>query len=165
MKNWVIEAMGLALFLVLGIAGVIAATQITGFSFDPLGSKSAPYVVGGFTILLSMVSAVFLFNHIRRNDPEAPGREADEERSYTAREILEVFGLLVLAILYILVLFKLRIPFSMATVVFLPAAACLSERSLRGQMPFIALAAGAIIGIGGEFLFTRVFFIDLPTLW
>ncbi|MBQ4827427.1 hypothetical protein J4729_23205 [Leisingera sp. HS039] len=41
MKNWAIEATSLVLFLLLGAACVWAATQITGFSFDPLGSKFA----------------------------------------------------------------------------------------------------------------------------
>lgn len=171
MKNWVIEAIGLVLFLGLGFASIIAATQITGFSFDPLGSKSAPYVIGSFTIALSFAAGLILLRSLLR----APGamqverateaENAEGERDYTVREILEVLGLFLVAIFYVLALFKLRIPFSIATVVFLPIAACLLERTIRGRIPIIALIAGAIIGIGGELLFTKVFFIDLPSLW
>lgn len=165
MKNWVIESVGLILFLVLGVAGVIAATQISGFSFDPLGSKSAPYVIGGATILLSLATAATLIKRVRAEESNTAESSEEKERVYTGQELSEVIGLLALGICYILVLFKLRIPFSISTIVFLPTAACLLERSIKGRLPFIALAAGAIIGFGGEFLFTKVFFIDLPTLW
>ncbi|WP_299665653.1 tripartite tricarboxylate transporter TctB family protein [uncultured Ruegeria sp.] len=171
MKYWVIEAIALVLFLGLGIASIVAATQITGFSFDPLGSKSAPYVVGGFTVALSVAAGLILLRGLSR-DPEAMQQEsaneaddASEKRDYTALELLEVLGLFVVAIFYVLALFKFRLPFSIATIVFLLTAACLLERTLRGRIPIIALIAGAIIGIGGELLFTKVFFIDLPSLW
>lgn len=165
MKNWVIEAIGLVLFLGLGIASVLAAAQITGFSFDPLGSKSAPYAAGGFTIALSLIGGLFLIRDIGKPQPPAQEQDSSAERIYSAREIIEVLGLLLLAILYVIALFKLRTPFSLTTMVFLPVAACLLERTFKGRIPVIALMAGTIIGFGGELLFTKVFFIDLPTLW
>lgn len=170
-KNWVIEAIGLVLFFGLGIASIMAATQITGFSFDPLGSKAAPYAVGAFTVALSLAAGAMLLRNLLA-DPAATrimgGAEKeneDEQRDYSGREILEVLGLFCVAIIYVIALFNLRIPFSIATIVFLPVAACLLERTIRGRIPVIALIAGVIIGFGGELLFTKVFFIDLPSLW
>lgn len=165
MKNWILETAGLVLFLTLGIASIVAATQITGFSFDPLGSKSAPYAIGGFTVALSLAAGLALIRRLRNPQPEMPEESDGADRCYSLREVAEVLGLLLIAILYVVAVFKLRLPFSLATIVFLPAAACLLERRLKGRIPLIALAAGAIIGFGGELLFTKVFFIDLPTLW
>ncbi len=159
MRNWVFEAVSLTLFLALGAAGAIAASQIKGFSFDPLGSAAAPYAVCGFTALLSLMCVWTLAKSV------ISGHRDEEERVFSLREITEVLALFGFVLIYVIALFVFRIPFSLATLAMIPVAACLLERTLRGPIPLIALGTGAFIGFGGELLFTKVFFIDLPTLW
>ncbi len=169
MKNWVFEAVALILFLVLGVAGVIAATSISGLSFDPLGSAFAPYTVGTFTILLSAIGFLLMVRRIVKNSTDNPSKgdaEAEEsERVYSPREMIEVLALFCIALIYVVAIFRYRVPFSIATILLVPAAACLLERTMKGGIPLIALATGTFIGFGGEFLFSKVFFIDLPVLW
>ena len=163
MRNWVFEAISLTLFLTLGLAGTIAASKITGISFDPLGPASTPYTISGFTVLLSVICVWKLLKTVSK--AEADAHLENIGRIYTAREIAEVLALFGFVIVYVLALFVFRVPFAISTLVLLPASACLLERTVTGRIPLIALATGAFIGFGGELLFTRVFFIDLPTLW
>ena len=163
MRAWVFELVALALFIALGAAGLWAAGQITGIAFDPLGSTAAPYVIGGGVVVLSLACVLNLMGFWPGGSAQ---EESDEEqRIYTSRDILEVLALLGLVMAYVFLLFNLHVPFSLATLVLIPSAACLLERSVRTRNLPIALATGAFIGFGGELLFTKVFFVDLTTLW
>lgn len=163
MKAWAFEVAALGLFIVLGGAGLWAAGQITGISFDPLGSTAAPYVIGGAVILLSLACVVKL----TRYWPGGARRQNfdEEQRVYTSRDIVDVLGLLGLIMVYVFSMFNLHIPFSLATLALLPIAACILDRSYKTPHMPVAVAVGAFIGFGGELLFTKVFFVDLPTLW
>ncbi len=167
MRSWVFDVAALVLFLVLGFAGLWAAGEIKGISFDPLGSAAAPYAIGGGVILLSVLSGLAAFKDRRKAEGSGMAEDAAElrEKRYSAREISDVLIMLLLIVAYVFCLFNLRIPFSLATLAFVPAVACLLDRSWRTRTLPIALAAGAVIGVGGELLFTKVFFVDLPTLW
>ena len=161
MKGWAFDVAALVLFVLLGAGGLWAAGEIKGMSFDPLGSAAAPYAIGAGVILLSLLCGVSLIRRARRSASE----EQVDERRYSAGEILEVLAMIALVVFYIIALFQLRLPFSLTTLVFIPAVACLLERSVTPRGIAVALIAGFLIGVGGELLFTKVFFVDLPTLW
>ena len=159
MKNYMFESLGLILFLGLGIASVSAATQITGLSFDPLGSQSTPYAIGGLTIGLSVIAGGVLIHRLRAQTVHEKNSTTKQHDRYGG--MIEVLGLLLIALFYSLALFEFRLPFSLVTAVFLPVATCLLE---PGRRPFIALILGVVIGFCGEIILTKAFFIDLPTL-
>lgn len=168
MNNRGIEAVTLALFLALGGAGLWAASQISGLAFDPLGSAKAPYVISGFVVALSAWAGIRLF--LSKSDPKPADDESqdandgDADAAYTGRDIGEVLAMLGLVVVYVFALFSIGLPFSIATPGLVVATACLLERAIKTRLLLIAVAAGVVIGFGGELLFTRIFFVDLPTL-
>lgn len=163
MKAWAFEVVALGLFTALGVAGLWAAGQITAIAFDPLGSTAAPYVIGTAVVVLSLACGIKLIGFWPGSQTQAKGDE--DLRTYTSRNILEVLALLGLVMAYVSLLFSLHVPFSLATLALVPTAACLLEWSVRTRSLPIALAAGGLIGFGGELLFTKAFFVDLPALW
>ena len=63
-------------------------------------------------------------------------------------------------ILYVAVLDLRAVPFWIATAVFVPAAA--STISIARRVVLASAAMGLAIGIGGQYVLTRFFYIDLP---
>ncbi len=165
MKPSVIEAAALAIFIALGGAGIWAAGQIGGFAFDPLGSAAVPYTVSIFVVLLSLACLFRLVTgrSEKERNPETTGAAGVE--TFPPRDLLEVVAMLGFTIVYVIALFAIGLPFSLATLVFVPASARLIARTSSAKGMTVALAVGAIVGFGGELLFTKVFFVDLPALW
>jgi hypothetical protein len=154
MSTYILKFIPWFIFLTLGIVSAWQATQINGISFDPLGSKAAPYTFSGLLVILLLVD---LF----RNG----FKESADEISPSFTEILSVFFVLVVSIIYCLAVFQFNTPFSIATMLLVPTVSWLLQSKMSKKIIFTRFIFGALLGLGGELLFTKVFFVDLPTIW
>lgn len=162
MGNWVIDIVTQLVFFALGVACLLAAGQISGASFDPLGSTAIPYAVGIFIVGLTSLCTLKTIRSLQAQKSTA-ANETDVE-IIELRALADSVLMLFLAITYVASVFIFQIPFSIGTLVFVPAASCLLHRSFEKRTLLIGIAAGVIIGFGGELLFTKVFFVDLPAI-
>ncbi len=142
------------LFAALGGLTLWAATQITGAAFDPLGSQAVPYALGSLLLLLMVVDA---------GVKKQTQTESEEPADWMS--MIRMAAVLGLSVLYCAGVFILAIPFSIATLVFIPLASYVLSPSYDRRANMMRLVIGAVIGCGGEFLFTKVFFVDIPGLW
>lgn len=165
LKSSVIEIIALLAFAALGVLGMIEAGQIAGMSFDPLGSKAAPYAISALVVVLSAICAFRLLTGRATGDTNPESVSDAGPEFFPLSDLAEVVGVLGLTVLYVVGLFNLGIPFSIATVIFVSAVAVLISRKVTARGLALAGAVGAFVGFGGEYLFTQVFFVDLPTMW
>ena len=142
------------LFTALGGLTLWAATQITGAAFDPLGSQAVPYALGGLLLLLMGVDAGV--QQQTRTESEEP---AD------GMALVQMIAVLGLSVVYCAGVFILAVPFSIATLVFVPMASYALSPAYDRRSNMMRLVMGAVIGFGGELLFTKVFFVDIPGVW
>lgn len=169
--------------MLIGIVGVIgcwSALQIGGFAFDPLGSRAVPLGVSVLMIGLCVVQAgKWLL--IRAPVASATGAPVDVEKTdlnedgltkdgeseddiFEAQQLLAPLGMLALCLGFIWLVFLERFPLSLVTIAFVVVAAQLLPMPNRRRCTLIALMLGVVLGFGAEWLFTQVFFVDLPAL-
>jgi hypothetical protein len=146
----------LALFLITVCAVVLFETRdIPPGSFEPLGSAPIPQVTAGLIILCSLLVMVRAIVGIRAGaTAEAPDLEL---RRRDAAMILGV------TVLYVLALQLRLLDFAPMTVVFLFTGIGLLVRFERRLLPWVGLVA-VVTGYGCQYVFTRVFVVDLPGL-
>lgn len=152
-----LEVLTTLLLISLGVTGYLEAHKIAGFSFDPIGSKAFPI---GISLLLVALCCLILFSALfrRKNNPA-------KEKTAPAHAFLRILGMLTLIIFYIITVFSLRLPLSLMTLCFVLLASSILPMEVRSRGTFIALLGGLILGFASEWVFTRFFFVDLPTLW
>ena len=142
------------LFTLLGVLTLRAASHITGAAFDPIGSQAVPYTLGGLLLLLLAADT------LTKNTTET---ESDEPAAPIA--MLRIGLVLGLSVIYCAGVFVLAVPFSLATLVFVPLASYALLPDNTGRAHLMRLLTGAVIGFGGELLFTKIFFVDIPGMW
>lgn len=147
---------GVALFLVVVCSAVlIESRKIPPGSFEPLGSAPVPQATAGLIILLALVvmgRAVLVLRRGRTSVAEDPGfqpRPLDAALTFA------------LTVVYVLVMAFRLLPFAWITSLFLFVAIGFLVRFERRLLPAAAVV-GALMGFGCEYLFTRVFVVDLP---
>lgn len=152
-----LEILTTVLMIALSVVGYIEARKIVGMSFDPLGPKAFPV---GISLLLIGVCGLVLFLPLVRR------RTASADRKHIpASAFARVLVMLVLVILYGIAVFSVRLPLSLMTLCFVLLAAATLPMKNRRRDGLIVLGTGLITGFGAELIFTRLFFVDLPTLW
>lgn len=154
MKTYILKFIPWVCFLILGVITVWQVSKINSISFDPLGSKAAPYTFSGLLIILLFVDLVR--NGLKSNK---------DDITPSTSEILSVVGVLFVSIIYCLAVFQLKIPFSIATILLVFIVAWLLQPVMSIKVLSMRLLFGALLGLGGELLFTKVFYVDLPTIW
>lgn len=143
--------------LIIAICSVVLwqASRLPPGSFEPLGSGPVPQVTAAIVILCCLVVVVRGFLLLRREPKSAPREAAARPSSYGA---IVMFGG---AVAYVAALHLRLLPFGMMTFVFLLLVIwALEDFERRALIPSAVTAA--IVGFGVEYLFTRVFVVDLP---
>lgn len=130
---------------------LIGSRDIAPPMFDPVGSAALP--IASALVLLLLGAACLLHDLLRRRFRLAA---ADRQTSGTR---LATVGLLVLMLGYVLAM-QLGLRFSIATAGFVTLAIPLICRRL--QILPLALILALLLGFGAEWLFTHLFYIDLP---
>jgi cobalamin synthase len=153
---------GICSFIVAVCAAVLWETRKIGPGvFEPLGSAPVPRWTAALIILLCllvMAQAVFA---LRRREKHAGMGDIEEDAIRPRwRDAGVVF---LLTVLYVTVMQARLTTFAIMTTVFLFIAIGLLVRFERRRLPLILLIA-AVTGFGCQYLFTRVFIVDLPGL-
>ncbi|MEM8950256.1 MAG: tripartite tricarboxylate transporter TctB family protein [Pseudomonadota bacterium] len=146
---------GVALVLiVIAAVAIWQAADLPPGTFEPLGSARVPQMTAGLIILLSLwviIRAMLRDDGISDVEPAGVARW---------RDAAIVAGL---TVLYVAALHFRITTFAIITTVFLTATIFVLVRFDLAKLPVILLVA-AITGFGCQYLFTRVFVVDLPGL-
>ncbi len=143
---------GVALMLILIASLALFGTRtIPPGRFEPLGSAPVPQAVASLILLL----AVWII--VRACIDKRPVAAAAADRYLDAGVVVALTLLFVAAMHYRLA------TFAILTLVYLVATIGFLIRFDRRQLPWV-IGIAAIVGFGFQYLFTRVFVIDLPGL-
>ena len=123
--------------------------------FDPLGSAAVPKACAYILI------AIALGISIRRyfENKSSPGSDGEDEGF--KREPMRALGVVGLSVLYTLAMGAGWLGFRWGTICYITLTGALLAKGNKKVMA-ISLALGLLFGIGGQYLFTNVFYIDLP---
>ena len=121
--------------------------------FDPLGSAAVPK---GCAVIIGLLGGAALFRAL----PGLRSRPAREAAAFRPRPDIAA-GLVVLAAAYVLMMEMGWMSFRWSTAGFVFLAGLLLG-GLSVPVALISLGLAALMGFGGQYLFTQVFFIDLP---
>jgi hypothetical protein len=143
---------GVALVLIV-IAGVAIwqASALPPGTFEPLGSARVPQATAGLIVLLGLWVIV-----------RAMLRE-DQDHAQAGARWRDAAMVALLTVFYVIAMQFRLASFAVLTAVFLTAAIFVLARFDVGKLPVIVLLA-ALTGFGCQYIFTRVFVIDLPGL-
>lgn len=146
---------GVALVLiVIAAIAIWEAADLPPGTFEPLGSARVPQMTASLIILLSVW--VILRAMLRE-------ASADEVEHAGAARWRDAGIVAVLTIIYVAALHFRITTFAIVTTVFLTATIFVLARFDLTKLPVILLVA-VITGFGCQYLFTRVFVVDLPGL-
>ena len=146
---------GVCLFLVVVCCGVLVeAAKLPPGSFEPLGSAPLPQVTAGLIILLCLLVIAKAAHTLWRGEAIAA------EAAYLPRRLdaAVIFGL---TLIYV-ALMALRVAgFALITAIFLFVAIAFLTRFAPRSLPIAGLV-GVVMGWGCQYVFTRIFVVDLP---
>jgi putative tricarboxylic transport membrane protein len=142
-----------ACVLLFAIVIWLEAEKVPPPFFDPLGSAVVPQ---GIAIALAALAAIIALRAVLGLAERVGGQGA----GFRARPDIAI-GILVLATLYVGVMQLRVVGFELATIAFLAAASALLGRFERRAM-LLGLLIALVLGVGGTWLFTGFFYIDLP---
>jgi hypothetical protein len=149
-------ALGLGLIVVCG-AVLWEARSIPPGVFEPLGSAPIPQATAWLIILLALVVMGRALHGLIRREP--PPADADD----LALRPLDAAAVILLTALYVLAMALRLVDFAILTTVFLLLTIGLLVRFERRLMPLVVVLA-LVTGFGCQYVFTRVFVVDLPGL-
>ena len=141
----------------LVLAGVIfwGAKDIPPPFFDPLGSAAVPKAVATLLIVIALgISTRRYFENL------SGAGSASAEEGYKPEPILAVY-VVGLSILYTSAMGAGWIGFRWGTVIYIAATGAILAKGNKNVMVLSAVL-GLLLGIGGQLLFTNLFYIDLP---
>ncbi len=143
---------GVAL-MVIAIAAValFETRDIPPGTFEPLGSAPVPQATAGLIILLAL--GLVLRACLDRRPVARQPREG----------LLDAGAVLVFTLLYVTAMHYRVTTFALMTTAFLALTIGFLIRFRPRQMPIVLLVA-VTVGFGCQYLFTRVFIVDLPGL-
>jgi hypothetical protein len=147
--------------ILVALVTIYGTLELPPGSFEPLGSATIPQVVSGAIIVFSMWmigSAVLRTREIRKGSVSTS--ETDAQDTFRLRNDFAI-ALVVFSIVYVAVMAMDWVRFSVATLVFLLASIGMLSGFARRALPFIIILS-VVLGFGLEYLFTKVFVIDLP---
>lgn len=146
--TWLRIALGLFL-IAISILVFVDTASLPGGVYEPLGPAAFPRFVA---VVIGLLSLPLLF----------VGRSAGEsEDGSELRQDLAVAGL-ALTVGYIILL-SFDLDYRPVTIIYAAAMGfLLSPQSNRLRAGIVALALGAVLGLGLHFLMTSVFVVDLP---
>jgi hypothetical protein len=150
---------GVALFLIVACAAVLwESRRLPPGVFEPLGSAPIPRATAAIVIALCLIVMAGAVRKLRR---AIGGDAAEQPRPPYEPRPLDAAAVLALTCVYIAVMQFRLVGFAVATAAFLFLAVGLLMRFRPRTLP-VAAAIGLIMGFGCQYLFTRVFVVDLP---
>lgn len=149
---------GADLGLALAVAALAAllwweSDKIPPPFFDPLGSAAVPRGIAIALAALALLVALRAAASLR-------SRGRGDAQTFRPRPDIAL-GIVALAVAYLGTMQLGLLGFPLATIIFLVAASALLGRFERRTVAFGA-AIAVIMGVGGTWLFTEFFYIDLP---
>jgi hypothetical protein len=146
---------GVCLFLiVICCAVLVEAAKLPPGSFEPLGSAPIPQATAGLIIFLCLLVVGRAALVMWRGETSVAGEPYPPRRLDAA----VLFGL---TVLYVLLMAQRVAGFAPITAVFLFVAIAFLTRFAPRSLPIAALI-GVVLGWGCQYVFTRVFVVDLP---
>ncbi|MDE0768312.1 MAG: tripartite tricarboxylate transporter TctB family protein [Opitutaceae bacterium] len=121
--------------------------------FDPIGSAAFPKYTAYIIIALSLAIALRASLALRK--PNSPRKKSFREEPLLAISVVITSALYVLSMQWELLSFR------WATLVFIFLLSALLSKFEKRVMIFSAII-GIVFGFGGQYLFTEVFYMDLP---
>jgi len=151
--------LAVSLFFIAGCLVVLWETRhIPPGVFEPLGSAPVPQATATIILLLSVVVAAGAVRRLR-TETEA---SFEEREGYRPRPLdAAVVG--ALSIVYVVLLQERVMDFAPLTTLFLLAAIGFLSR-FRVRALAVGAVVAAVTGWGVQYVFTRVFVVDLPGL-
>lgn len=146
---------GLSIFLIT-VCGIILwqAAKLPPGVFEPLGSAPVPKTVAWIIIGLCVIVIVNAIRKMRLGIGPKP------EGGFEPRP-LDAVGVLVMTALYVLVMQYRLTSFAIATTIMLIVTIGFLNRFRLSTMPW-AVGIALTVAFGCQYLFTRVFVVDLP---
>lgn len=148
-SGWFIAGLG----LVIGAVLLIGARSIAPPLFDPVGSAALPQACAVALVATGLGALAQSLLRARREGGGTPPPGGLAARPATA-------GTIALMGLYLAAM-EFGAGFVMSTIFFISLTIPLVSRSLR-VLP-LGIAVALVFGFGAEWLFTSVFFVDLPS--
>lgn len=148
----IVAATGLVL---VGVAVLLASLSLPPPRFDPLGSAFVPRAIAASVVVLALCVLAGAFLRLRRAAPATAEAPIHRRRPDLA---LFTFGA---AVAYVAALSSRLVDYGLATAIFILVVA-LSLTGLSRRAVVVAGLIALVLGFGGDALFTRVFYIDLP---
>ena len=139
--------------IALAAVVLIAAKDIPPPFFDPIGSAAFPKYTAYLIIFLALVIGF-------RSILLSPLLPREPKRGFKLEPLLAAYTVAV-PVLYVLSMNLGWASFRIATTVFIFALAALLSRFEKRVLIVSALIA-PVFGFGGQYLFTEVFYMDLP---
>lgn len=121
--------------------------------FDPIGSAAFPKYTAYIIIALSLAIALRAGFALRKTSTPS-------KKSFREEPLLAV-SVVITSALYVLVMQWEFLSFRWATLVFIFLLSALLSKFEKRVMIFSAII-GIVFGFGGQYLFTEVFYMDLP---
>ncbi|MDX1540617.1 MAG: tripartite tricarboxylate transporter TctB family protein [Geminicoccaceae bacterium] len=128
--------------------------------FDPLGSAAVPKFVAVVLVILATLVLVRLVADRRESAPPVDEATPPEEEGAPPAPLVAL-GAVLIPTAYVGVMAIGLLGFREATVLFVFALGALLARFRRGAV-LILIPAALAIGLLFDFVFTQVFFVDLP---
>lgn len=151
--------LGLGLYVFSGVLYWQASLLPPPF-FDPLGSAAVPKFAA--LVLTTLATIVLLRRLLDRSDEPAPVDEATPPDEAPARPApMIALGAVLVPVAYVLIMATGMVGFREATILFVFAMGALLARFRRGPV-LILIPAALALGLLFDFIFTQVFYVDLP---
>lgn len=145
--------------LIIAICAVFwyEAAQLPAGSFEPLGSGPVPK----YTAIIVIICCVIVIGRAVANLRGGPGLAAEFRAEFVGGSPAGALIIGGATLLYAVVLHYQWLPFGIATFMFLGLTIWTLESLELKKLPAVLIVA-AIMSFGTEYMFTNVFFVDLP---
>ena len=150
---------GVSALVVLACAVfLVQAYRLPPGTFEPLGSGPVPIVTASIVILCCIVVIIRAMLTLANEQGAVEALRAE----FSGGSPLGALPMLGGSVIYVGLLHLQVAPFGLLTFAFLTALIWAMERFNPRKIP-VTLIVAAIFAFGAEYLFTNVFFVDLPT--
>ena len=139
------------LMIVISATALFGTMDIPPGKFEPLGSAPVPQAVAGLIIILALGLIV------RACIDQRPLAASSADR------YLDATAVVVLTLLFVVAMHYRLATFAILTSIYLIITVGFLTRFRRRSLPAV-IAVGLITGFGCQYVFTRVFVVDLPGL-
>jgi hypothetical protein len=145
--------------VIVAVAGavLVESRKIPPGVFEPLGSGPVPQVTAALIIGLCLIAMVQAWRRLLRAEPSPAMADTVRPRHLDAAVVIA------LTVIYVVTLQARLADFSILTLVYLTCVIGLLVRFAPRRMPAVILTAAAM-GFGCQYVFTRIFVVDLPGL-